>query len=790
MNDNQEKSTNEINENSLAKSSNRDKKDFLRTIVEEDIKSGKYSGVVTRFPPEPNGFPHIGHAKSICLNFGIAKDYNGVCHLRMDDTNPTTEDLSYVEAIKDNIRWLGFDWQDKLFFASDYFGKLYDFAVRLIKLKKAYICSLSEEEIREYRGTVTQAGKESPYRNRSVEENLDLFARMKAGEFKNGEHVLRAKIDMANPNMKMRDPLLYRIKHAHHYRTGDEWCIYPMYDFAHCLSDYIEGITHSICTLEFENNRELYDWILDEMELPPPRPYQFEFARLNLNYTVMSKRRLLELVEKKYVSGWDDPRLPTLAGIRRRGYTPESIRNFCDSIGIAKSNSMVDFAQLEFCIRDDLNQKVPRVLCVLKPLKVVIENYPEDRTEMLDAPYFPHDVPKEGSRQLPFSKVIYIEQDDFMENPTKGYYRLAPGQEVRLRHAYIIKCEQVIKDQNTGKILELRCTYDASSKSGEDTSGKKVKGTIHWVCANHAKQVEVRIYDRLYLVENPDGPEDLNPDSLETLINCYIEPAAAENNSEERFQFERQGYFYKDPIDSVDGKLVFNRIVPLKDSWSRASKTTDQAVILSDQRERENLKTTVAADSHVTVSPSKPETISLTPEAEARLNRYQGELGLNAEVAVILAKDEELSNFFESALSAYNNPNSVGNWIANELSRELKDKKVEELLFSSAQLAELVEIIDNGIISGKIAKDIFAEMLEKGGNPKAIVETKGLLQINDVMQLEPIIDKIIANNPDNVSKYKEGRTNLLGFFVGQVIKQTGGKANPKLVNDIILEKLK
>jgi len=777
----QEKSTNEINEHSSAKSSNRDKKDFLRTIVEEDIKSGKYSGVITRFPPEPNGFPHIGHAKSICLNFGIAKDYNGVCHLRMDDTNPTTEDLLYVEAIKDNIRWLGFDWQDKLFFASDYFGKLYDYAVRLIKLKKAYVCSLSEEAIREYRGTVTQAGKESPYRNRSVEENLDLFARMKAGEFKNGEHVLRAKIDMANPNMKMRDPLLYRIKHAHHYRTGDEWCMYPMYDFAHCLSDYMEGITHSICTLEFENNRELYDWILDEMELDPPRPYQFEFARLNLNYTVMSKRRLLELVEKKYVSGWDDPRLPTLAGIRRRGYTPESIRNFCESIGIAKSNSMVDFAQLEFCIRDDLNQKVPRVLCVLKPLKVVIENYPEDQTEMLDAPYFPHDVPKEGSRQLPFSKVIYIEQDDFMENPTKGYYRLAPGQEVRLRHAYIIKCEQVIKDENTGEILELRCTYDASSKSGEDTSNKKVKGTIHWVSANHAKQAEVRIYDRLYLIENPDGPEDLNPDSLETLTNCYIEPAVAQEKPDVRYQFERQGYFYLDPIDSVDGKLVFNRIVPLKDSWSRASKSVET----KPEPQKEQPKKQEAQKS----AEQKQEVVVLSPEAEARLNRYQSELGLNAEVAVILAKDEDLSKFFESVLSVYNNPNSVGNWIANELSRELKDKKVRELLFNSAQLAELVELIDKDTISGKIAKDVFAEMLEKGGSPKSIVEAKGLLQINDSAQLEPIIDKIIANNPDNVSKYKEGRTNLLGFFVGQVIKQTGGKANPKLVNDLILKKL-
>jgi len=546
-------------------------KDFLRTIVEEDIKTDKYGGkVITRFPPEPNGFPHIGHAKSICLNFGIAKDYNGVCHLRMDDTNPTTEDMKYVEAIKDSIKWLGFDWEDKLFYASDYFDKLYDYAVRLIKMGKAYVCSLSEEEIREHRGTVTQPGKNCCHRERSVEENLDLFARMKAGEFQNGEHVLRAKIDMANPNMKMRDPLLYRIKHAHHYRTGDNWCIYPMYDFAHCLSDYIEGITHSICTLEFENNRELYDWILDELELELPRPYQFEFARLNLNYTVMSKRRLLELVEKNYVDGWDDPRLPTLAGIRRRGYTPEAMRNFCESIGIAKSNSTVDFAQLEFCIRDDLNQKVPRVLCVMNPLKVVIENYPENEVEMLDASLYPHDVPKEGTRKLPFSREIYIEKSDFMEEPVKGYFRLAPGQEVRLRHAYIIKCEQVIKDEVTGEIKELRCSYDPSTKSGADNSGKKVKGTIHWVSAQHAKKAEVRLYDRLYLIENPDGPEDLNPESLTVLTDCYIEPSVAEEKIDERYQFERQGYFYLDPIDSVGDKLVFNRIVPLKDSWGKA----------------------------------------------------------------------------------------------------------------------------------------------------------------------------------------------------------------------------
>jgi len=554
--------------NELAK-----KTDFLRNIINEDIRTGKYGGkVITRFPPEPNGYLHIGHAKSICLNFGIAKDYEGgITHLRFDDTDPTKESMEYVESIKNDVKWLGFDWNDKMFFASDYFEKLFGYAVKLIEMGKAYVCSLNEQEIKEYRGTVTQAGTESPYRSRSVEENLELFNRMRAGDFKDGEHVLRAKIDMASPNMKMRDPLLYRIRHAHHYRTGDEWCIYPMYDFAHCLSDYIEGVTHSICTLEFENNRELYDWILDELELPLPRPYQYEFARLNLNYTIMSKRKLLELVENNYVNGWDDPRLPTLSGLRRRGYTPEAIRNFCDSIGIAKANSVVDMAQLEFCIRDDLNQKVPRALCVLNPLKVVIENYPENQVEWLDASYYPHDVPKEGTRKLPFSRTIYIEREDFLEEPPKGYYRLSPGSEVRLRHAYIIKCEEVIKN-DAGEIVELRCSYDQQSKSGMDTSGKKVKGTIHWVSSEHAVKAEVRLYDRLLLEENPDDfIASLNPKSLIVLNNCFIEPSVLDDKFDGWYQFERQGYFCKDSDCTVE-KPVFNRIVTLRDSWSKISK--------------------------------------------------------------------------------------------------------------------------------------------------------------------------------------------------------------------------
>jgi len=751
-------------------------KDFLRQIIDEDIRTNKYGGnVVTRFPPEPNGFLHIGHAKSICLNFGIANDYNGRCHLRMDDTDPTKEDMLYVNSIQKDVKWLGFDWKDKLFFASDYFEKLHDYAVQLIKMGKAYVCSLNEQEIREYRGTVTQPGKLSPYRNRSIEENIDLFARMRAGEFKDGEHVLRAKIDMSSPNMKMRDPLLYRIRHANHYRTGDKWCIYPMYDFAHCLSDYIEGITHSICTLEFENNRELYDWILDELELKPPRPYQYEFARLNLDYTVVSKRKLLELVEKKYVRGWDDPRLSTISGLRRRGCTPESIRKFCESVGIAKANSNVDIAQFDFCVRDDLNPKVPRVLCVLRPLKVVIENYPENQTEMIDAPYYPHDIPKEGTRKLPFSKVIYIERDDFMENPSKGFYRLSPGKEVRLRHAYIIKCEKVIKDSND-KVVELRCTYDPATKSGSDTSGKKVKGTIHWVAADSAKKVEVRLYDRLFSVPNPETLDDVNPNSLEILTDCYVEPAVVEDRPDVRYQFERQGYFYVDPIDSTDENPVFNRIVQLKDSWSKSAKESQAKTEPRKVEQKQQAE-------------SKPEVIELTPEVEVKVRHYQDDMGLNNEVAVIIAKDEELSRFFEEVLSVYNNAGSVANMIANEVSRELKDKKISGLSFNAAQIAELVELTDKEVISWKIAKDVFEEMTKNGGSPKSIVEAKGLTQISSKTQLEPIVDKVIAGNPENVAKYKEGRTNLLGFFVGQVMKQTAGKANPKVLNELVQEKL-
>ncbi|UCC82738.1 MAG: glutamine--tRNA ligase/YqeY domain fusion protein [Gemmatimonadota bacterium] len=555
-----------------------DSLDFVRAKVAEDLKTGRYGGrVVTRFPPEPNGYPHIGHAKSCCLNFGIAlENEGGVCHLRFDDTNPETEDIKYVEAIKQDVRWLGFDWGEHLYHASDYFEQLYDFAVTLIQRGRAYVDSLSEEKIREYRGTVNKPGRASPYRDRSVEENLDLFERMRAGAFTDGEHVLRGKIDMAHPNMLMRDPVLYRIRHASHYRRGEEWCIYPLYDFTHCLSDAIENITHSLCTLEFENNRALYDWVLDSVGIKPPRPEQTEFARLDLDYTVLSKRKLIRLVEDGHVDGWDDPRMPTIAGLRRRGVTPEAIRSFCDMIGIDKVNSRVDMAKFEYAIRNDLNQRAPRVLCVLRPLKVTITNFPDGEVEMLDGSYWPHDVPKQGSRQLPFSREIYIERDDFMEDPPKKYFRLAPGREVRLRHSYIIKCEEAVKDPEDGEVVELLCTYDPETLSGPPVDGRKVKGTIHWVSRSHALPCRVRLYDRLFKTPDPeeapvgeDFTANLNPDSLVVLQGSLIEPSVAADPPGTRYQFERQGYFISDPLDSEPGALVFNRTVTLRDSWAK-----------------------------------------------------------------------------------------------------------------------------------------------------------------------------------------------------------------------------
>jgi glutaminyl-tRNA synthetase len=545
--------------------------DFVRDIIREDIRTNKYGGRVrTRFPPEPNGYLHIGHAKSICLNFGAAEGFGGLCNLRFDDTNPTKESTEYVEAIERDVRWLGFDWDDREYYASDYFDRLYEYAVQLIKLGKAYVCDLTQEEIRQYRGTLTEPGKDSPYRNRPVEENLDWFARMRAGEFPDGARVLRAKIDMASPNVLMRDPVMYRILHAEHHRSGDKWCIYPMYDFTHCLSDSIEGVTHSICTLEFENNRELYDWYLDQLGVYHPQ--QIEFARLALTYTVMSKRILKQLVESGQARGWDDPRMPTLSGMRRRGYTPEAIRSFCDTIGVAKTNSTVEIELLEYHLRQDLNHSAPRVMGVIRPLRLVIDNYPEGQVEWLDAENNPGD-PSAGMRKIPFSRVLYVEQEDFQQEPPDKWFRLAPGREVRLKHAYYVRCVGAVQDGQTGEVTELHCTYDAGTRGGWSADGREVKGTLHWVSAAHALEAEVRLYERLFTVPDPLGQKDdfknyVNANSLTVLKSCRVEPSLVDAAPGSRYQFLRQGYFCVDP-DSAAGALVFNRTVSLRDTWAR-----------------------------------------------------------------------------------------------------------------------------------------------------------------------------------------------------------------------------
>lgn len=567
--------------------------DFVRNIVANDLRAAKNGGqVITRFPPEPNGYLHIGHAKSICLNFGVASENGGRCHLRFDDTNPTKEEVEFVDSIKEDIQWLGWDWGEHLYFASDYFESLYDYAVKLIRDGKAYVCDLSPQEIREYRGTLTEPGKNSPYRDRSTEENVGLFEKMRAGDYDEGSRVLRAKIDMASPNINLRDPVIYRILKASHHRTGDSWCIYPTYDFTHGQSDSIEGVTHSICTLEFEDHRPLYDWFLESLEIFHPQ--QIEFARLNLTYTVLSKRRLIELVAKGYVTGWDDPRMPTLSGLRRRGYTPESIRNFCEKIGVAKRDTVVELALLEHSIREDLNHRAPRVMGVLRPLKVVIDNYPEDQVEEVDSVNNPEDM-SAGSRKIPFSKVIYIEREDFREDPPKGFFRLSPGREVRLKDAYYITCVDVIKDKDTGEVEELHCTYDPESQGGQTADGRKVRGTSHWVSAAHAIDAEVRLYGTLFSNADPTGePDDpldaetgielnhqpdgqdlaahINPDSLEILTGCKVEPSLASATPGSTYQFLRQGYFCVDSVDSTPGHLVVNRTVPLRDSWARTEK--------------------------------------------------------------------------------------------------------------------------------------------------------------------------------------------------------------------------
>lgn len=767
--------------------------DFIRAIVAEDLRRGTHGGkVVTRFPPEPNGYLHIGHAKSIALNFGIAEEFGGICNLRFDDTNPETEDMEYVESIQRDIRWLGFEWAN-LRFASDYYQQMYDWAEQLIRDGNAYVDDLNEQEIREYRGTVTEPGRESPWRNRSVEENLDLFRRMRAGEFPDGAKVLRGKCDMASPNMKMRDPLLYRIRHESHFRTGDTWCIYPMYDYAHPLEDLIEDVTHSICTLEFENNREIYDWLLDAL-VPEPRPHQYEFARLNIDYTVMSKRKLLQLVEEGHVQGWDDPRMPTIAGMRRRGVTPSALRAFCERIGVAKANSRVEIGLFEATVRDDLNPVAPRVLAVINPLKVTIENWPEGEIEWLDAPYYPADVPgdpnRPASRKLPFGRNLCIEQSDFMENPPANFYRLAPGREVRLRHGYIITCTDVVRDES-GLVTELRCTYDPATRSGApalnpDGSKRKTQTAIHWVEATHALPAEVRLYDRLLQYPDPDAEgipflEALNPRALEIMPNALVEPSVAEDAADTRYQFERHGYFWRDQEESTPERLVFNRIVGLRDSWAKVVSSQPASARAAERGDKGKAKESAPAEGE-----GKPRIIERSSALQEAWQRYMREYGLPDEDAEILTRDAAVATFFEQATDFTNNARALANWVTHEVLAESKGKALGDLNLTPEALAEIVNLVDEGVISNAAARTVLAEVMATGNPPRFVVDTLGLRQVSDSNALLPIVEQVVQANADKAAQYRAGKTGLLGFFTGQVMKETRGAADAKVVQELLL----
>lgn len=772
---------------------------FIREIVENDIRNDTYGGrVATRFPPEPNGYLHIGHAKSICLNFGMAEDFGGACNLRFDDTNPETEEVEYVESIKEDVRWLGFDWEDREYYASDYFDRLYAFAEHLIRNGHAYVDSQDEAEIRATRGTVTEPGQESPYRNRSVEENLDLFRRMKRGEYKDGEHVLRARGDMASSNMKMRDPLLYRIRHAHHYRSGDAWCIYPMYDFAHPLSDAIEEITHSLCTLEFDNNRELYDWIVDRC-VEEPRPRQYEFARLNLDYTIMSKRKLLRLVQEGHVAGWDDPRMPTLAGLRRRGVTPRAIRDFCAEIGVAKADNRIGMDLLDYTIRNDLNFEAPRVMCVLRPLKVTLINYPDTADEELEASFWPHDVPREGVRAVPFGRELYIDRNDFREDPPKNYYRLAPGREVRLRYAYLIRCEEVVRNE-AGDVIELRCTYDPETRSGNAPDGRKVRGTIHWVSAARFIPVEVRLYDRLFRTPDPEAGEDdfmthLNPDSLVTLRDAMIEPSITGDNDTRRYQFEREGYFWRDPEDSTPERLIFNRIVPLRDTWAKI----EDKVRSADREPVTRPAATPDAPKERASSPPSPtltERIAGLSEEERTRFSANVEVGVSDDVAVGLAQKPEAHEYFHEARASYTQAlddatraNALANWVLNELPWEDIEKKEGRFTLPPNELSRLVKLVDEEVVSARTSKEVLIEMVASGDSPDTIIEKKGWKQVADPDALAPAVEETLDAFPDKVAAYRAGKKGLMGFFMGQVMQRTGGTAKPELARKLLEERL-
>ena len=756
--------------------------DFIRNMVLRDLETGKYDGrVVTRFPPEPNGFLHIGHAKSLCLNFGIASEHpGGRCHLRLDDTNPDTEKAEFVEAMKRDIRWLGFDWGEHLYHASDYFEQLYRYALVLIDRGLAYVDSSTEDQIRERRGSVTRPGVNSPWRNRSPGQNHDLFRRMRAGEFPDGSHVLRAKIDMAHRNMVMRDPILYRIRHASHYRHGDDWPIYPMYDFAHCLSDSLERVTHSLCTLEFENNREIYDWLLQHVDAPQPRPEQTEFAPLVLDNVITSKSKLRPLVEGGHVRGWDDPRMPTLAGLRRRGVTPAAIRAMCDMVGVARAQSRVDMAKLEFAIRDDLNDKAPRAFCVLDPLKVVLTNYPAGRSETFTAPRFPGGSGDGGMRELPCRRVVFIDRSDFEERPPPGFRRLTPGGEVRLKYAYVIRCDEVVRD-GRGRVTELRCTVDHSTRGGVAPRGRRVRGAVQWVEPGSAVRAEVRLYDRLFSVAEPP-PDDLlgtlNPGSEKIVAGALMEPGVAGTRPGAHYQFERLGYFFADPEDCLAGTLVFNRTVTLRDSWRarrRVATTGMDGAGAAPFRTSEHERT-----------PQRPPEEALRTDEERRWFTKLVSLGASETASVNLARAPELRAVFLASRSDYpEGADSIAAWLVNEITRlRGSDADYDIGRLSPEALADLVEAVDVEDLSHRQGRKVLETLLREGGEFEEVRQRLDLEEIGDEGALRAILEKIIGAYPDKAAAYRGGQHGLLGFFVGGVMKRTEGKADPRKASEL------
>ncbi len=764
---------------------------FIHEIIEADLEDGTHTSVVTRFPPEPNGYLHIGHAKSIVLNFELARQYDGRCHLRFDDTNPETESMEYVESIKEAVKWLGYDWEEHLYFASDYFDKFYEYAVRLIKNGDAYVDSLDEETISEYRGSVNEPGKPSPYRDRSVEENLELFSAMKEGAFEEGEHVLRARIDMSSEHMIMRDPLLFRILHREHYRLQDEWCIYPMYDFAHPLEDAIEDVTHSLCTLEFNTNRVLYDWVLEHClteEEKQERPHQYEFSRLHLNYTVMSKSKLRYLIEEGFVNGWDDPRLPTMMGLERRGVPSSAVRSFCRDIGVSRTQGRVEISRFEHAVRDELEEKAPRVMGVVHPLRVTITNFPEDETDWIEAPHWPRNIDRSDTRDLPFTKELYIDRDDFRMDPPDGYYRLAPGREVRLRYGYFITCDEVVRNEE-GEVVELRCTYDPDTRGGEAPDGRSPAGTLHWVSVPHSEPAEIRSYDRLFRVSNPVEKKEpfeqyLNDHSLD-VSRGYVEPALTDLPDDQRVQFVRVGYFWQDPELSTADDLVMNQIVSLRDSWGEGDE--DAKDMEQKRKEKQKWKERQRKRS---LEGERDLVEELDSNEKNRFDQYTRTYDVGREEAVVIARDTDLSNFFEAAVKDNAEiSESIANWIVNDLKRECKGKELQEIPISPSEFRRLVRLVEEEEISTRAADDVFDTMVQTGQPPEDIVDERNLRKVEDTEELQPVIEKVLEQNPDQVREFKQGKEGVIDYFVGQVMQETGGSADPSLTKKLLKQTL-